>query len=270
MVNYKIKIESARATLVLSPDSVCRLLDGGLEGFDCPECSVTVRPSAFFDGGHMGERRILPRRLALTFEITDLSQVKEVRDTVIRLTDPHTSCLLTVTAWGRTRRIVAVPSSDSVYRQQNFGSYPVVKLCFIAADPFFESEEATKAVLAAPGGASEGDDGTEFSVINGGDVECGFTVKLKAEGGIASVPFISLGEKTLSLSLSLLDGKTAVINTERGRKSVTYDGDPVTVFRRDSEFFALPTGNSVICVGAESGGGYLSAEIEFREKFLSI
>ena len=83
-------------------------------------------------------------------------------------------------------------------------------------------------------------------------------------------PFITMGGKTLRLTVTLQAGHSAMIYTERGRKSVRVDGTEAFVFHRDSEFFSLPTGESLIIVSAERGAEYLTGELQFRERFLSI
>lgn len=261
MTDYKITVESERASLVLSPTSLCRLIDGGLAGFDIPKSSVAVRPGAFYDGGWVGERRVLPRRLALTFEITDLQRADEARDTAIRLADPHSVCKLTVTVRGRTRTISAVPYPASEYRQKNFTCLPVVTLCFIAPDPYFEETEPVAASTIGP---------VDVTLENSGDTDCGLTVVLAAEGGDVYAPFITDGKHTVGLSATLTDGQRAVIDTARGKKSVTVDGKPSAAFTLNSEFFSLPVGKSRVNCGAERGIRYLTAEILFREKFLGI
>lgn len=282
---YKISLESERAMLTLSPTSLCRILDGGVEGFDCPELAVDVRPSGFYDGGYAGERRIKPRRLAVMFEVTDLSRESEVRDAILRLTNPRVDCTITVTVRGRTRRIKAIPCGSPEYVRKNFTYPPSVRLCFIAEDPFFESVNPTKVILpkSAPAltfpasgmigagtvtGISRSLNG-EY-VMNGGDVECGFTAVLYASGGRVLRPGLALGNRILRLNSDLEFGGRAIFDTRKGMKSARADDGNNAAYDRNSEFFSLSPGENALKLIAVSGVEYLSAEIEFNEKFLGI
>ena len=108
-MDYKIRITADAGTLTLSPRSVCRVLDGGLRGFDAPEGEVSLKNAAAESGGYPVTRRIRSRDLSVTFEVADGAAVSRYRDLVMRLADPCADAEIETEMWGRTRRISVIP-----------------------------------------------------------------------------------------------------------------------------------------------------------------
>ena len=83
---YIIRLTSGKHTLEIAPDAPCRLLAGGLIGFDCTGLDVSVRPYASRNGGYPERRRFAERELGLIFEIdADEEETEAIRRRIVTM-----------------------------------------------------------------------------------------------------------------------------------------------------------------------------------------
>lgn len=95
-----------------------------------------------------------------------------------------------------------------------------------------------------------------FSAENTGDVPCGFVAAVTAHtGDIDSFTLRAESGEAISLVYPLRKGKSLVIDTRPGKKSVTADGVSIlSVLTWESAFFALPPGESRLDFSCTGGG----------------
>ena len=130
-----------------------------------------------------------------------------------------------------------------------------------------ELDDIAQAIIREAGGSAPcvgyGDPPFPAAIRNPGDGPCGVVVTFRAEGGDVVSPVITAGEKFIRCPLTLADGDEMEIDTRPRRKTITVNGERVFVFERDSTFFQLPPGTTVVTVGAAEGEDYLKARIAF-------
>jgi hypothetical protein len=283
MKNYEIKLTSARGSFTISPRSACKLVAGGLSGFDSSGFDVSVSPFAALQGGVATRRRFATRELSLTFEIDAVGdEADAIRRDIVSMMDPREDIELCVNLGGACRKITVIPYGRADFSRATLCDRVLVTLRFVAPAVFF-TDEAGKRVRfheVAPlftfpmnfisgAGTVTGfyrvSDGAD--VTNRGDGECGIVAKIRASGGSVVNPGIRLGEKFVRLNAVLSDGDEVVIDTRPKMKRVSVNGRRVFTFDRDSEFFSLPAGENRLCITADSGGEFMDAEIEFHEVY---
>lgn len=95
-----------------------------------------------------------------------------------------------------------------------------------------------------------------FSVENAGDVPCGFIATVTAHSGdIDSFTLRGESGEEISLTYPLSKGKSLVIDTRPGKKSVTADGAPIlSSLTWTSEFFTLAPGERRLDFSCTGGG----------------
>lgn len=281
-----VRITAGDEKLTLAPYTVCRLLDGGLEGFESPpEMKRNVMPSAFGDGGILTGSEFAPRELALTFEVTDRELYPEVKDKILRLVSCKDGVLVSADFFGRRRFIKAYSVGKSEFTRENSCSFPKVKLGFICPEPFFTENKTeklslptTKGLLTFPLNFMEGagtvasfsDGGFTHRIYNPGDVPCGFAVSVRAEGGEVTDPALLLNGKRLQLIETLKLGDVAVFDTRQGSRGISKNGVIRYNFLRQSEFFALEPGENRITVMSTGNSVNLGATIEFTPFYTSV
>ncbi|MBQ3707692.1 MAG: phage tail family protein [Clostridia bacterium] len=279
--NYRITLTDSRGrSLTVSPDGPCRLIEGGLEGFESAGFDVRVRGYAAAAGGYAETRRFAERELAVTFTVEDEDgdAVEAVRRRIVSMMDPGEDLTLDAELWGERRQITVIPAEGPEFRRPHFHHPLEVTLSFCAPEVFFREPEPTGVqfrdgvpLFACPLNLWAGA-GTvsgllrvrnAAEVANPGDGPCGVVVTFRAEGGPVVNPSVTAGGKFIRCPLTLADGDEMEIDTRPRQKTITVNGERVFLFERDSTFFQLPPGQTAVTVGAEAGEDYLKARIAF-------
>ena len=99
---------------------------------------------------------------------------------------------------------------------------------------------------------------------------CGIIATVRANGGDVVNPVISCGDLYIKCPITLNDGDELVIDTRPKMKNIYKNGERFFTFDKNSTFFTLPAGESVMSVKCDSGGEYIDAVIEFTALYLGI
>ena len=274
-----IRLKAGREKLTIAPYTLCRLLDGGLEGFEAPPAiNGTMLPSALGDGGILIGRCFAGREISVFFEITDREAYQEIHDKIMRLMTFDGEVTVTADVFGRRRSIKAFAVGRAEFIRENENTFPRVKLKFICPDPFFTEGKAERFTLplsvglltfplnlmeGAGGVPSFADSGTVHKIYNPGDVACGFKLTIRAVGGSVTDPAVLLNNRRLQLMETLADGDVLVFDTHKGSCGVSVNGVSRYNFDKQSNFFALEAGENKLTVMSVGDSRNISAEIEF-------
>ncbi len=286
MTEYSVKLSSGDRVLEISPNSVCRLLEGGLIGFDTAGFDVKVNSYAMLTGGAVSRRRFAQRELGILFEIAERgARADSIRRGIVSMLDPRLDIELEVTLYGVSRKIGVIPFGEARFVRPTFDDYIEVELRFIAPDVFFGDTRSTviKFRDAAPlltfpmnfmagAGTAAGLYRTTDTTLarNRGDGECGIVARILASGGEVINPTVRCGEKFVRCNTALADGEQLIIDTRSRMKNIYLNGERFFSFDRDSEFFSLPAGDSDFSVTADSGGEFIVAEVEFTPIYYGV
>lgn len=284
--DYRIRFESGGRTLELSPTSPCRLLAGGLRGFDSTGLDVAIRSYASLHGGHPERRRFTERELGMTFEI-DAGEVEteELRRSIAAMMDPRLTCELDVEIYGVHRCISVIPCGEVRFERETMHDRPEVMLEFVSPDVFFRAAEPEEVVFRDPvplltypltffagAGMTSGIFRTSSVArpVNRGDTSCGIVAEIVADGGDVVTPGISCGDAFIKCPLTLSDGDRLVIDTRDRQKNIYLNGERHFMFDRRSTFFRLPMGESVVTLLCESGEEYVRARMEYVPLYFGV
>lgn len=284
--NYTIRITSGKHTLELSPDAPCRLLAGGLSGFDCTGLDVSVRPYASRHGGYPERRRFAERELGLVFEIdADEEETERIRRRIVTMMNPAQTCEIDAEIFGVHRTISVIPCGEALFVRETMHDRPEVSLEFIAPDVFFRAAEPTEIVFRDPvpllsmplsffagAGMTTGIFRTTDTarLFNEGDAECGIVAEITADGGDIVHPGISCGEEFILCPVTLSDGDTLVIDTRDRQKNIYLNGQRYFSFDRRSTFFRLPPGENTVAVLCDEGTEYIRAKMTYVPLYFGI
>ena len=206
--SYKLTLTDSRGrSLTVSPDSPCRLIEGGLEGFECAGFDVRLRAYASTAGGYAETRRFAERELAMTFTVEDRENspdgdAETIRRLIVSMMDPAEDLTLDAELFGERRQITVIPADGPEFRRPHFHHPLEVTLSFCAPEVFFREPEPTGVqfrdgvpLFACPLNLWAGA-GTvsgllrvrnEAEIQNPGDGPCGVVVTFRAEGPIEIV-----------------------------------------------------------------------------------
>lgn len=284
--NYKIVITSDKHVLNLSPNSACRLLEGGLIGFDCAGLDVTVRSYASRHGGYPERRRFAERELGITFEIcSDSDETEEIRRCIAAIMNPTVTCEIDVEIYGVHRKISAIPCGEVRFERDTMYDRPRVSLEWISPDVFFRAADPEEVIFRDPvplltfpltiwdgAGVSAGIMRTTDSaqIYNDGDTDCGVVATITADGGEIVNPGISCGDEFIICPITLADGDNLVIDTRTGLKNIYLNGVKYFSFDRRSTFFHLPVGENTVGVLCDGGEEYIRAKLSYTPLYYGI
>jgi len=283
---YSIRLTSGEHTLEIAPDAPCRLLAGGLIGFDCTGLDVSVRPYASRHGGYPERRRFAERELGLVFEIdADGEETEAIRRRIVTMMNPVQTCEIDAEIYGVHRKISAIPCGEALFERATMHDRPEVSLEFVAPDVFFRAAEPEEVIFLDPAplmtypltfwngaGMTTGILRTTdtVSLVNEGDAACGIVAEITADGGEIVNPGISCGEDFILCPVTLSDGDTLVIDTRDRRKNIYLNGERYFSFDRRSTFFSLPVGENIVTVLCDDGVGFIRARLEYVPLYFGI
>ena len=286
MREYKIKLVSKRGELIISKDSVCKLLSGGLVGFDCAGFDVKIGSYAVGTGGAVTKRRFAERELKIKFEIDAVGdEAEKIRRSIISMLDPREDLKLIIEFCGSVREIVVIPYGEADFFRATLCDRIVVTLNFVSPLVFFSDTESrivnfrtVASLLTFPLTFIKGV-GMEVGIYrvsdtaeitNEGDAECGIVARLRAVGGDVHSPGIRCGDKFIRTTLTLSDGDELLIDTRPKMKNITKNGERTFMFDRDSSFFSLPISSSTMSITADEGVEFIEAEVEFVPVYFGV
>ncbi len=281
-----IRIKAGEEKLTLATYSICRILEGGIEGFESPpDVKCVVSPSAFGAGGILICRDYAPRELSVCFEVTDREKYPSIRDVILKIMSYRGEVNVTADLFGRRRSIIAYPSGKAEFIRENVNSFPKVRLKFICPDPYFTENKTEKLVLPIPEGLltfplnlmegsgtvpSFATSGTQHKIYNPGDAPCGFSLKITAYGGSVTDPAVLLNGKRLQLMETIKEGDTVTFDTRRDKCGVSVNGTVRYNFSRESSFFTLEPGINQLTVMSVGNTKNLLAEIAFTPCYAGV
>ena len=284
--NYSIRITSGEYMLELAPDAPCRLLAGGLSGFDGTGLDVSVRPYASRHGGYPERRRFSERELGLVFEIdAGEEETEAIRRRITAMMNPVKTCEIDAEIYGVHRKITAIPCGEARFARETMYDRPEVSLEFVAPDVFFRAAEPVEIVFRDPvplltsplsffagAGMTTGIFRTSDTarLFNEGDADCGIVAEITADGGDIVNPGISCGEDFILCPVTLSSGDTLTIDTRDRRKNIYRNGERYFSFDRRSTFFRLPPGENVVAVICDSGTEYIRAKLTYVPLYFGI
>ena len=278
---FSIMLSLGRKAFSIARGGDFRLLSSsGLENADY---SVALSEGTSLDGGIINGARIKSRVIKLELETRD--NVCDCRARLISALSPKKSGELLVSRRDVVRRI-AVVLRGARFEQQNIYMPVKIKLELLCPDPFFTdptetvvSFRKTVPLLSFPFNSIKGcgiSAGiwriSDTAVINNtGDAEIGIICTITSSGGTVVNPSVLLdGVGYVKIYTQLSDGDKASVNTRRGSKAVTVNGEPRFIFDRRSIFFQLPPGENTVTISADAGLSYLSASFSYALKYNGI
>lgn len=254
-----------------------------VSGLEVAEYKLTVADESTFDGGYVAGVRFGPREI--TLEIEPVGDAEASRAALISALSPKNTGTLLVTRRGVKRKISFVLASAQ-FVQPNLFTPAKIRLTLLCPDPFFTDPEETSVVFrkTAPlltfpfnsfkgAGISSGiwRISDTAKIVNTGDTDIGIVCTIKASGGTVINPSVELaGSGFVKLYTVLEDGGEVTINTRRGEKSVTVNGEKRFIFDRRSVFFQLPPGENTITVSVDAGKTYANASFSYLLRYNGI
>jgi len=274
MGNRKIEIGAA---------SVYRLLSAS--GLEASDYSLVLSENALLDGAYVDSKKVLPRPIDISFDVSDRANTEAYRQLLISFFDPKAEGILTVRRNNVSRRIGFELAAVKM-KQPHLYDILNVSLSITCPDPYFrDGSDQVRAMmdyiplLTFPfnsyhlTGITAGLQRkiSTVTINNTGDADIGIQVDFLADGGTVTNPQVMLGDGSYVRVLDVLDiDDTLKITTEPGNKRIEKNGESLFRFDRRSVFFMLPRGESTVTISADVGANNMSTSLTYSLKYLGV
>lgn len=219
-------------------------------------------------------------------------QMYKLRQELVRIFNPALSGTLIYENDYITRKIDVQVVDGPTWRVKT-GRIQEFLIQIVAPFPYFHSNDEVKTTLSEwigtfqfPLDISESkgvimgyrEFNQVINIENKGDINCGITVKLTAEGGSVENPevFNIDTREYIKINRKLEIGDSLIIKTQHGSKRVELtrsNNEVINAFHYvdlDSSFFTLSPGDNLIRYGADKGLENLEVSIYHRELYLGV
>lgn len=273
-----------------------QLLASGLDGAESAEAAPVFRENAQLDGSYLTAVRVPGRDITILFEIADHANREALRRELISFFAPKAEGELRITRGSVTRSVSCRLSGRVSFLQETLSHYIRVRVPLYCADPYFYDDTVTAGLtrtadglitfpltLTEDAGLTAGvrAAGDRITVNNLGDTDTGFLLTLSVgPGNGASAaecqavnPCIAPeGEDGVHIRIltTLHAGDVLTVSTVPGQKAIYKNGERCMLFDRDSSFFPLPVGRSVMVLSADTIDGTLSASAAYRLRYFGV
>lgn len=271
--------DSEKKQLSISDTSPYRLLE--VKGLESTGVQLDLAKRAAMDGaevrGCVGEAR----RISILFEASPEAFDEEKRRFLIGFFVPGGEGVLTVDR-GLSERRISYRIAGAEFEQPTLFDPLRVRVKLVCPEPWFEDARVESVSLfdEAPllsfpftsylgAGVTAGyRSRTKFLYMeNEGDLPAGVRASFHVLSDGVVEPYLHFSGKRVTVKAEVKRGDLIEISTVAGNKFVRVNGQDVP-FARESNFFSLPLGRSLLIVGAQSGSVHLSGEISCRFRYL--
>lgn len=255
---YTLKVENERGNqLELTHSNDYTVIN--VEGLGPPKANINTAVVASFDGSRFNSSRMTERNLVLTIVIEN--EIERNRLTLYQYFKPKKPCKL---YYRNATRDVFIDGYVETFEISLFDNRQMAQISVICPDPFFQALRerivdfrSVTSMFHFPFGTPTA--GIPFAqqemdmskvIVNGGDVESGVLVTLHATGPVSNPVLYNVDTReSMGLSLTMQDGDTVTINTNKGQKRILLNRDGVTTniinrLVRGSSWFQISSGEN--------------------------
>ena len=280
---YTLKVENERGDqLELTHSNDYTVTN--VEGLNPPKATINTAVVASFDVPRYNSSRMGERNLVLTVVIEN--EIERNRLNLYQHFKPKKPCKL---YYKNASRDVSIVGYVETFEVSLFDNRQMAQISVICPDPFFQAlAERTVdfrsvtplfhfpfAATAAGVPYSEQETNVSKVIINGGDVESGVLITLHANGPVSN-PVLYNVDTRESLGLTLQDGDTVTINTNKGQKSILLNRGGVTTniinrLVRGSSWFQIASGeNTFTYTVADDLTANLTVTFQHTDKYEGV
>lgn len=252
------------------------------DGLTAADVAISSTDLATHDGAIVNSARTQPRGIVLYLTIRQGANVEAVKREILAVIKPKQQGRLLWVQDGRSVEIEGIVESVSMPR---FTNASVLQITMFCPRPFWNDTEYNqqfieivdalhrfavafpKDVGGIPFGVYNLDMTKEFE--NEGDVEIGAIITIIATG-IVTNPLLERSDGTyFGVNETMQAGDSIVINTTKGRKSVTKNGvNIINKVKAGSTWLQLDTGVNVFTISEAGGTGNMYFSFEYKQQYV--
>lgn len=228
---FTLKVENANKQILSLTNNECNYQIVNVDGLNPPKAKINTSEIANIDGQKFKSSKLEMRNLVITVKVN--GNVEENRIHLYEFFRTGQWCKI---YYNNDTRKVFIEGYVETMETDLFTVSQEMQISIICPDPYLKSLRLIFADISKTIGNFEfpfdiEEEGIEFSlydanritnISNGGEVETGIKITLTAVGGNVTNPIIYNTDtlEQFKLNLTMQEGDTIVINTQKGNKSV--------------------------------------------------
>ncbi len=258
-----------------------------VDGLNPPKANINMGENANFDGATFNSSKLNTRNIVIS--VRPIGNVEENRIALYRFVKSKKNIKVYFT--NRTRNVY-ITGYVSACEVDLFKKGETMQISIICPDPYFRENNSFNAEASGTVPLFEfemdiASSGIEFSyvsevpeviVTNYGDVETGAIIDIMASGtAVNPVVTNETTQAQMRFNITLTEGQTLRINTNKGQKSVkllSYGTETNVISCLDisngAEWITLESGNNTLSFDASSGGDNINCYISYDNLYEGV
>lgn len=265
---YKLEFISAKGS-VLPLTSNSRFKLANVDGLTTASVNLSSTTISGMDGDFVNEKRTIPRGIVLDLAIEN--DVENVKRYILQYVKPKQRGILRMTQDDRETQITGIVETIEMPR---YSSNVTMQISLYCSYPYWEDveyiiQEISEIInlhyftdypddmLYFPEDGipfGEYDENRTQIINNEGDVAVGMEIHIIAIGNVTNPVIYNSSGEYIGVDMSLTNNDEVIINTSKGQKTVTVNGESkISKLRRGSTWLQVETGENEFTIDSEDG-----------------
>lgn len=257
----------------------------GADGLTGVASEIAAAATPSMDGDKINNIRSRPRGIVLNLRVKSAADVESAKRYVLQTFKPKQTGRLTLAQGDRSLVISGVVESISMPR---FVKGVVMQISLYCSEPYWQDMENVLLEISRildmhyfprdAGGLAfpvegvlmgEYDLNMTRTYTNDGDAECGMVITIIAVGAVTNPTIYKADGTYIGVTASMVAGDEIVINTNRGAKGITKNGENIlNKIKPGSSFIQLDTGDNSLTISSDDGQGNMYFMLTFKRRFV--